>query len=37
VLLVLATGTTGGLRILTVDPTCGGPEGGTLIAQLVVE
>jgi hypothetical protein len=37
VLLVLATGTTGGLRILTVDPTCGGPHGGTLIAQLVVE
>jgi hypothetical protein len=37
VLLVLATGTTGGLRILTVDPVCGGPDGGTLIAQLVVE
>jgi hypothetical protein len=37
VLLVLATGSTGALRILTVDPTCGGPQGGSLIAQLVVE
>jgi hypothetical protein len=36
VLLVLATGTTGGLRIVTVDPGCG-PDGGTLRAQLVVE
>jgi hypothetical protein len=35
VLLVLATGTRGGLRIVTVDPTCG-PAGGTLLAQLVV-
>jgi len=35
VLLVLATGTTGGLRIVTVDPGCG-PEGGTLRAQVVV-
>ncbi len=35
VLLVLATGTRGGLRILTVDGSCGA-EGGTLIAQLVV-
>jgi hypothetical protein len=34
VLLVLATGTTGGLRIVTVDPGCG-PQGGTLLAQLV--
>ena len=36
VLLVLATGTRGGLRILTVDPACG-PGGGVVIAQLVVE
>jgi hypothetical protein len=36
VLLVLATGTPGGLRIVTVDPGCG-PDGGTLRAQLVVE
>ena len=35
VLLVLATGTRGGLRIVTVDPGCG-PGGGTLLAQLVV-
>jgi hypothetical protein len=35
VLLVLATGTRGGLRILTVDPGCG-PGGGSLIAQIVV-
>lgn len=35
VLLVLATGTRGGLRIVTVDPGCG-PEGGTLLAQVVV-
>jgi hypothetical protein len=35
VLLVLATGVRGGLRILTVDPACG-PAGGTLIAQVVV-
>jgi hypothetical protein len=35
VLLVLATGTRGGLRILTVDPACG-PAGGTLIAQVAV-
>jgi hypothetical protein len=35
VLLVLATGTRGGLRILTVDPACG-PGAGTLLAQLVV-
>jgi hypothetical protein len=34
VLLVLATGTTGRLRIVTVDPGCGG-DGGTLLAQLV--
>ena len=33
VLLVLATGTRGGLRIVTVDPGCG-PQGGTLLAQL---
>jgi hypothetical protein len=37
VLLVLATGTRGGLRILTVDPACGGRAGGALITQLVVE
>ena len=36
VLLVLATGTVGGLRILTVDPGCGGPAGGPLRAQGVV-
>jgi hypothetical protein len=36
VLLVLATGTRGGLRILTVDPACG-PGGGVVIAQLVAE
>jgi anti-sigma-K factor RskA len=35
VLLVLATGSRGGLRIVTVDPGCG-PEGGTLLTQLVV-
>jgi hypothetical protein len=35
VLLVLATGTRGGLRILTVDRSCG-TAGGTLIAQVVV-
>lgn len=35
VLLVLATGTRGGLRIVTVDPACG-PAGGTLLAQLTV-
>jgi hypothetical protein len=33
VLLVLATGTRGGLRILTVDPACG-PGGGALLAEL---
>jgi hypothetical protein len=36
VLLVLATGTRGGLRILTVDPACG-PGGGVVIAQLLAE
>jgi hypothetical protein len=35
VLLVLATGARGGLRILTVDPGCG-PGGGTLLSQVVV-
>jgi hypothetical protein len=35
VLLVLATGTVGGLRLVVVDPACG-PAGGTLRAQLVV-
>jgi hypothetical protein len=35
VLLVLATGVRGGLRILTVDPACG-PAGGRLITQVVV-
>jgi hypothetical protein len=35
VLLVLATGTRGGLRIVTVDPSCG-PEGGTLLTEVVV-
>jgi hypothetical protein len=35
VLLVLATGTRGSLRVLTVDRSCGA-DGGTLIAQLVV-
>jgi hypothetical protein len=35
VLLVLATGTGKGLRILTVDPGCG-PDGGSLLAQLIV-
>jgi hypothetical protein len=35
VLLVLATGVRGGLRILTVDAGCG-PAGGTLVAQVVV-
>jgi hypothetical protein len=35
VLLVLATGNTGGLRLVTVDPGCG-PRGGTVRAQLVV-
>ena len=35
VLLVLATGTRGGLRVLTVDPGCG-PAGGALLAQVTV-
>jgi hypothetical protein len=35
VLLVLATGTRGGLRVVTVDAGCG-PAGGTLIAQVTV-
>jgi hypothetical protein len=35
VLLVLATGARGQLRIVTVDPDCG-TAGGTLLAQLVV-
>jgi hypothetical protein len=36
VLLVLATGTRGGLRIVTVDPACG-PDGGTLLTEVVVQ
>ena len=35
VLLVLATGTRGGLHVVTVDPECG-PAGGALLAQLRV-
>ena len=35
VLLVLATGTRGGLRVVTVDPGCG-PAGGALLAQVRV-
>jgi hypothetical protein len=35
VLLVLATGTRGGLHVVTVDPDCG-PAGGTLLAQVTV-
>ena len=35
VLLVLATGTRGGLHVVTVDPDCG-PAGGTLLAQVRV-
>ena len=35
VLLVLATGTRGGLRIVTVDPACG-PDGGRLLTEVVV-
>jgi hypothetical protein len=35
VLLVLATGTRGELRVVTVDPGCG-PAGGTLLAQVTV-
>lgn len=35
VLLVLATGTRGQLRVVTVDPGCG-PEGGTVLAQVTV-
>lgn len=35
VLLVLATGTRGGLRVVTVDPDCG-PAGGSLLAQVTV-
>lgn len=35
VLLVLATGTRGGLRVVTVDPDCG-PAGGALLATVVV-
>ena len=35
VLLVLATGTRGGLHVVTVDPGCG-PAGGTLLAQVTV-
>lgn len=35
VLLVLATGTRGGLRVVTVDPGCG-PAGGTLLSQVTV-
>ena len=36
VLLVLARGTVGALRILTVDPGCGGPAGGALRAESLV-
>ena len=35
VLLVLATGTRGGLQVVTVDPDCG-PAGGALLAQVRV-
>ncbi|MBL8925844.1 MAG: hypothetical protein JNM77_06345 [Pseudonocardia sp.] len=35
VLLVLATGTRGQLRVVTVDPGCG-PAGGTVLAQVTV-
>jgi hypothetical protein len=35
VLLVLATGTRGGLHVVTVDPDCG-PAGGTLLARVTV-
>jgi hypothetical protein len=35
VLLVLATGTRGGLDVVTVDPGCG-PAGGTLLARVTV-
>jgi hypothetical protein len=35
VLLVLATGTRGGLHVVTVDPGCG-PVGGALLAQVTV-
>lgn len=35
VLLVLATGTRGGLHVVTVDPDCG-PGGGALLAQVRV-
>jgi hypothetical protein len=35
VLLVLATGTRGGLHVVTVDPECG-PAGGALLAQVRV-
>jgi hypothetical protein len=35
ILLVLAAGRGTGLRILTVDPSCG-PGGGTLLAEVVV-
>ena len=35
VLLVLATGTRGGLHVVTVDPDCG-PAGGALLAQVTV-
>ena len=35
VLLVLATGTRGGLEVVTVDPGCG-PAGGTLLARVTV-
>jgi hypothetical protein len=35
VLLVLATGTRGGLDVVTVDPGCG-PAGGTLLARATV-
>ncbi len=35
VLLVLATGTRGGLHVVTVDPGCG-PAGGALLAQVRV-
>ena len=35
VLLVLATGTRGGLDVVTVDPGCG-PAGGTLLTRVTV-
>jgi hypothetical protein len=35
VLLVLATGTRGGLDVVTVDPGCG-PAGGSLLARVTV-